>query len=148
MAVPAVGVSSVVSLRSGVVLPAPLGPRKPTISPASTSRSTPATAWTSCFFFRNVRARPRAWITRRVLAAADGGSTGLPVDPAPPAATAVAQRGQRPHHRDEQHRPLQRQVTHPQQAGERTVRIEGDDLLAVFRSFVAVNYITRQAGGR
>jgi len=32
--------------------------------------------------------------------------------------------------------------------GERTVSIEGDDLLAVFRRFVAVNYITRQAGGR
>ena len=32
--------------------------------------------------------------------------------------------------------------------GEREVRIEGDDLLDVFRSFVAVNYITRQAGGR
>ena len=35
-----------------------------------------------------------------------------------------------------------------ERAGERTVRITGDDLLAVFRSFVAVNYITRQAGGR
>jgi D-amino peptidase len=32
--------------------------------------------------------------------------------------------------------------------GERTVAITGDDLLAVFRSFVAVTYITRQAGGR
>ncbi len=31
---------------------------------------------------------------------------------------------------------------------ERAVRIEGDDLLRVFESFVAVNYITRQAGGR
>lgn len=30
----------------------------------------------------------------------------------------------------------------------RTVKIEGDDLLDVFRRFVAVNYITRQAGGR
>jgi D-amino peptidase len=30
----------------------------------------------------------------------------------------------------------------------RTIRIESDDLLAVFRSYVAVNYITRQAGGR
>ncbi|MFB9235804.1 M55 family metallopeptidase [Plantactinospora siamensis] len=33
-------------------------------------------------------------------------------------------------------------------AGERTVRIEGEDLLGIFTSFVAVNYITRQAGGR
>ncbi|WP_433861743.1 M55 family metallopeptidase [Streptomyces sp. L7] len=31
---------------------------------------------------------------------------------------------------------------------ERSVRIEGDDLLRIFESFVAVNYITRQAGGR
>lgn len=30
----------------------------------------------------------------------------------------------------------------------RTIRIEADDLLACFRSFVAVNYLTRQAGGR
>lgn len=32
--------------------------------------------------------------------------------------------------------------------GERQARISGDDLLAVYRSFVAVTYITRQAGGR
>lgn len=32
--------------------------------------------------------------------------------------------------------------------GTRTIRIESDDALAVFQSFVAVNYITRQAGGR
>ena len=32
--------------------------------------------------------------------------------------------------------------------GTRTIRIESNDALAVFRSFVAVNYITRQAGGR
>src|SRR4051812_26893186 len=51
-------------MRSVVVFPAPLGPRKPTISPASTSRSTPTTARTSCFFLRKVRASPRAWITR------------------------------------------------------------------------------------
>jgi D-amino peptidase len=31
---------------------------------------------------------------------------------------------------------------------ERAVRIEGEDLLGIFTSFVAVNYITRQAGGR
>jgi D-amino peptidase len=31
---------------------------------------------------------------------------------------------------------------------ERTVAIEGEDLLEVFQRFVAVNYITRQAGGR
>jgi D-amino peptidase len=35
-----------------------------------------------------------------------------------------------------------------QRVSERTVAIEGDDLLDVFRRFVAVNYITRQAGGR
>ncbi|MCL2781786.1 MAG: M55 family metallopeptidase [Actinomycetia bacterium] len=31
---------------------------------------------------------------------------------------------------------------------DRAVRISGDDLLTVFQSFVAVSYITRQAGGR
>jgi D-amino peptidase len=35
-----------------------------------------------------------------------------------------------------------------ERCGERTVRIAGEDLLGVFTSFVAVNYITRQAGGR
>lgn len=35
-----------------------------------------------------------------------------------------------------------------ERTGERSVRIAGDDLLAVFTSFVAVTYITRQAGGR
>lgn len=32
-------------------------------------------------------------------------------------------------------------------SGERSVAIEGDNLLELFRSFVAVNYITRQASG-
>jgi D-aminopeptidase len=31
---------------------------------------------------------------------------------------------------------------------QRTVLITGDDLLGLFQRFVAVNYITRQAGGR
>ena len=35
-----------------------------------------------------------------------------------------------------------------ERSGERAVRITGDDLLEVFTSFVAVTYITRQAGGR
>ena len=35
-----------------------------------------------------------------------------------------------------------------ERTGLREVRIAGDDLLDVFRAFVAVNYITRQAGGR
>ena len=35
-----------------------------------------------------------------------------------------------------------------ERVSERTVAIEGDDLLGVFRRFVAINYITRQAGGR
>lgn len=35
-----------------------------------------------------------------------------------------------------------------ERVAERAVRIAGDDLLAVFTSFVAVTYITRQAGGR
>jgi D-amino peptidase len=35
-----------------------------------------------------------------------------------------------------------------ERTSERTARITGGDLLSVFRSFVAVTYITRQAGGR
>ncbi|HEU4567886.1 MAG TPA: M55 family metallopeptidase [Marmoricola sp.] len=35
-----------------------------------------------------------------------------------------------------------------ERAGERTVSITDDDLLRLFSAFVAVNYITRQAGGR
>lgn len=35
-----------------------------------------------------------------------------------------------------------------ERTGERSVRIQGDDLLGMFTSFVAVTYITRQAGGR
>lgn len=35
-----------------------------------------------------------------------------------------------------------------ERVGTRTIRIESDDALAAFRSFVAVTYITRQAGGR
>ena len=35
-----------------------------------------------------------------------------------------------------------------ERTGQRSVEIVGDDLLEVFRSFVAVTYITRQAGGR
>jgi len=35
-----------------------------------------------------------------------------------------------------------------ERVSQRTVAIEGEDLLNVFRTFVAVTYITRQAGGR
>lgn len=35
-----------------------------------------------------------------------------------------------------------------ERTGTRTLALAGDDTLAIFRSFVAVNYITRQAGGR
>ena len=35
-----------------------------------------------------------------------------------------------------------------ERTADRVVRIVGDDLLSIFTSFVAVNYITRQAGGR
>ena len=48
-AVPDVIDSSVVSIRTHVDLPAPLGPRNPKISPALTSRSTPLTASTDPF---------------------------------------------------------------------------------------------------
>ncbi len=35
-----------------------------------------------------------------------------------------------------------------ERADVRSVAIEGDDAAAVYRSFVALTYITRQAGGR
>ena len=57
---PAVGCSSVVSIRSVVVLPAPFGPRKPTISPGSTTKSTPPTASIRPCLVVNARASPRA----------------------------------------------------------------------------------------
>src|SRR6266576_326605 len=57
VASPAVGVISVASIRSVVVLPAPLGPRKPKISPIPTRRSTPCTASTTPPRVLNVRRR-------------------------------------------------------------------------------------------
>ena len=56
VASPPSGSISVASIRSVVVLPAPLGPRKPKISPSATSRSTPRTAST-VFFSRPCRER-------------------------------------------------------------------------------------------
>ena len=44
---PESGVSSVVRIRTAVVLPAPLGPSSPSTDPAGTSRSTPSRARTS-----------------------------------------------------------------------------------------------------
>ena len=35
-----------------------------------------------------------------------------------------------------------------ERSAERSVQIKGDNLLSMFDAFVAVNYITRQAGGR
>src|SRR5262245_6504075 len=49
VASPRSGRISVASIRSVVVFPAPLGPRKPKISPGSTARSTPRTASTVLF---------------------------------------------------------------------------------------------------
>jgi hypothetical protein len=42
--VPSSGFSRVVSIRMVVVLPAPLGPSRPNVSPAAICRSTPSTA--------------------------------------------------------------------------------------------------------
>ena len=54
VASPDVGASSVVSMRTVVVLPAPFGPRKPKTSPSLTSRLIPATASTSAeYSFRS-----------------------------------------------------------------------------------------------
>ena len=50
---PEVGWSSPESIFSVVVLPAPLGPKKPTISPLAMSKLTPFTASTIRYFRRN-----------------------------------------------------------------------------------------------
>src|SRR4029079_3321156 len=57
VASPAVGSISVASIRRVGVVPEPLGPRKPKISPASTWRSTPATASTGPVRVLKVRLR-------------------------------------------------------------------------------------------
>src|SRR5205814_4613266 len=54
---PDVGGMRVASIRNVVVLPAPLGPRKPKISPAPTRRSMPLTAATRAPRDLNVRRR-------------------------------------------------------------------------------------------
>ena len=59
-AVPDVGSISVVSIRSVVDLPAPLGPRKATSSPWPTSRSRPRTASTVVLW--RVKCRVRPWV--------------------------------------------------------------------------------------
>src|SRR6266513_3932907 len=62
-AVPPLGGRSVASMRSVVVLPAPLGPRNPKISPRITFRSTPTTASTVRLRVLKMRRRPRVSIT-------------------------------------------------------------------------------------
>jgi len=47
LALPSSGRSSVVSTRTAVVFPAPLGPRSPSTVPAATSKSIPSSARTS-----------------------------------------------------------------------------------------------------
>ncbi len=56
-AVPLVGRSRVVSTRMSVFLPAPLGPKRPNISPLLTSRVTLSTAVTLRFFSRKIFVR-------------------------------------------------------------------------------------------
>src|SRR5215212_1028034 len=110
-------------MRSVVVLPAPLGPRKPTISPASTSRSTPTTACTSCLRLRNVRARPRAWITSASIRR--GYDTSRPHSPTAdgsPRGTARPERDHCPDQRDDEYRPLHREVAEPHQPDDQEER--------------------------
>ena len=59
---PEVGGSSVVSIRKVVDLPAPLGPRKATNSPAATSMSTPFTASTVSFLLTKCLVSRAVWI--------------------------------------------------------------------------------------
>src|SRR6202171_4901983 len=58
---PPLGGMSVASIRRVVVLPAPLGPRNPKISPDRTVRSTPATA--STLRLRVLKTRLRPWVS-------------------------------------------------------------------------------------
>ena len=58
VAAPASGWASVVSTRTAVVLPAPLGPSSPRIVPGATPKDTPSSAWVSPYRF----IRPSAWI--------------------------------------------------------------------------------------
>src|SRR5580692_26167 len=71
VAVPLVGFSSVASMRSVVVLPAPFGPRRPNTSPARTSKLTSSTASrVPRFEFENdifSHARMQAHVAERVL---------------------------------------------------------------------------------
>src|ERR1035437_488742 len=62
VASPPLGGSRVASIRRVVVLPAPLGPRNPKISPFSRLRSTPLTASTLPWRVLKVRRRPRVSI--------------------------------------------------------------------------------------
>src|SRR5258706_14575744 len=95
-AVPAVGGRSVDSIRSVVVLPAPLGPRNPKISPWRTARSTPATASTARLRDLKVRRSPLVSITFGPAAgitkplsgvplplAGEGRATGYLIEPSP-----------------------------------------------------------------
>ena len=59
---PDVDGNRVVSIRSVVDLPAPLGPRKATSSPGATSMSTPLTASTVSFLLTKCRLSRSVWI--------------------------------------------------------------------------------------
>lgn len=63
VAAPPVGESSVVSMRRVVVLPAPLGPSRPTISPGATVMSRERTASTGPVLLMKVRASPDVLMT-------------------------------------------------------------------------------------
>src|ERR1044072_2740903 len=109
-AVPPLRGGNVATMRSVVVLPAPLGPRKPKISPWRTFRSTPATASTVRLRALNTRRRPRVSMTasvwlipipgdsagRRLLTAGEQRPEGFERGSA---AAVPADRGDRPQHR-------------------------------------------------
>src|SRR5436190_4656140 len=78
VASPPSGLISVASIRSVVVLPAPLGPRKPKISPRCTAKSTPRTASTLVTLRRrlvlNVLRKPLASIIEPPVCGAGRGA--------------------------------------------------------------------------
>ena len=83
-------------MRKLVVLPAPLGPSRPTTSPWSTSKSTPLTTWRRPYHFSNPRTS-RSGMARSSLIAAGAGCNSGP---------GVLTRSRRPQPRQASANPL------------------------------------------
>src|SRR2546425_3793352 len=94
LALPPEGASSVHSIEIVVDFPAPLGPRKPNVSPAWTSKVTPRTASRSPKRFRKSRAEMAGPVRTPCSAVADSSSVRRAIVVAPPGASmALAAKG-------------------------------------------------------